>query len=202
MTIVGPDHTGESKAAAHFCEVHPQIPNNKNKLCELDQFLNYFVCFSWSMHWLVCAGVADAPRLPSAAHLFVLSALSGSQFQFLPSVMAQRRHKLATALTQGILFLRRLCLTLLPVSLTGNFRPLVFTAKNRKFHYVLLIRAIKVNNNIFPCFHVFILFTVFGIFITSPNLKMIYGVSNTQKLLIQSNKMQHWKCSKNALTWG
>lgn len=50
------------------------------------------------MHWLVCAGVADAPRLPSAARSFVLSASSGLQFQFL-----LQRHGPATAHIRDII---------------------------------------------------------------------------------------------------
>lgn len=122
-------------------------------------FFSFACLFFWSMHWLVCASVADVPRLPSAAQSFVLSASSRSQFQFLPSVMAQRRHKLGTTFAQRILCLRRLCLELMSVSLIVNFSP-VFTVKNKYFHYVLLIRAVKVNNNEFPCFHVHSFYTV------------------------------------------
>lgn len=163
-TFESPDHTGGSKAAAYFYDMHPQNPIKKQIAWAWSVFKSFlffsFAClFFWSMHWLVCASVADVPRLPSAAQSFVLSASPRSQFQFLPSVMAQRRHKLGTTFAQGILCLRRLCLELMSVSLIVNFSP-VFTVKNKYFHYVLLIRAVKVNNNEFPVF-MFILFTQF-----------------------------------------
>lgn len=83
--------------------------------------------------------LADAPRLPSAAHSFVLPSVSpGSQVQSLPSVSAQQHFPGTYRVSQTSRLL--VCLEPMSGSLTVNFRPLkqylqpVFTAKNRYFH--------------------------------------------------------------------